>query len=148
MSICSSVTVRRVDWNSWQQTSGSEELKIGDQSWFVRSCRNLLSCRNLSVSPLMFSASNRHPDLTVRLCASNLRFSRPPLLTLPNSIHIFSLLPCLNSLPVAFICCSRKALAIHRRPTELDFKAVSLLLLAGDVALNPGPTSRLENWLN
>ena len=44
-------------------------------------------------------------------------------------------------LPVAFICCSRKVLAIHRRPTELDFKAVSLLLLAGDVALNPGPTA-------
>ena len=94
----------------------------------------------------MFSASNRHPDLTCTLCAGSLRLSRPPLVTLPDSIPICSsLLPSFNSLPVAFICCSWKVLTIHCRPTELDFKAVSLLLLAGDVALNPGPTTQLHD---
>ena len=101
----------------------------------------------LIVSLLMFSASNRHPDLTCTLCAGSLRLSRPPLVTLPDSIPIWSsLLPSFNSLPVAFICCSRKVLTIHRRPTELDFKAISLLLLAGDVALNPGPTTPLHDY--
>ena len=98
------------------------------------------------VSLLMFSASNRHPDLTCTLCARSLRLFRPPLVTLPNSIPIWSsLLPSFNSLLVAFICRSRKVPAIHRRPTELDFKAVSLLLLAGDVALNPGPITPLHD---
>ena len=94
----------------------------------------------------MFSASNRHPDLTFTPCARSLHLLRPPLVTLPNSIPICaSLLPSFNRPPVAFICCSRKVLAIHRRPTELDFKAVSLLRLAGDVALKPGPTTPLHD---
>ena len=100
----------------------------------------------LIVSLLMFSAYTRHPDFTCTLCARSLRLFRPPLDTLLNSIPICSsLLPSFNSLPVAFICCSREVLAIHRRPAELDFKAVSLLILAGDVALNPGPTTPLND---
>ena len=102
----------------------------------------------LIVSLLMFSASNRHPDLTVTLCARSLRLFRLPLVTLPNSIPICSLCchPSTLFLSHSSVVHSWKVLAIHRRPTELDFKAVSLLLLAGDVALNPGPTTPLHDY--
>ena len=43
------------------------------------------------------------------------------------------------------MCCSRKILAIHRRPTELHFKTVCFLLLAGDVPLNSGPNTPLHD---
>ena len=66
----------------------------------------------LIVSLLLFWASNLHPDLTVTLCARSLRLFRPPLVTLPNSVPICSsLLPSFGSLPMAFICCSRKVMA-------------------------------------
>ena len=93
---------------------------------------------------------NRHPALTVTLCGRNLRLFRLYLSLFSRTLFLF----------VVVLCCHPSALfLLHSSvvvekfsqftvygPSELDFEAVSLLLLAGDVALNPGPTTPLHDY--
>ena len=74
------------------------------------------------------------------LCRS---YSTPPLAPKPAVVIQSSLLPTLNTLPLPYICSNRKLLPIP--PTKLNFTTAFLLLLAGDVAVNPGPTTQHHN---
>ena len=60
----------------------------------------------------------------------------------PFNILCSSLLPSLDSLPSLCFCSNRRPKPLPR--VQLNFAAALLLLLSGDVSLNPGPTRNLR----
>ena len=93
----------------------------------------------LWVSCLFFlsvSFAHRHPSFCI---CSKLHHSVPLGLKVGVSIDT-SLSPSLNTLPALNVCCNRKLLPLPR--SKLGFRPSLLLLLAGDVAVNPGPVTR------
>ncbi len=95
----------------------------------------------MSVSCVCRSPSSRDTRLGLRLSSR----SSPVLTAVPTptggvSIDT-SLSASLNTLPILHICCNRKLLPLpHTRP-NLSLCSSLLLLLAGDIAVNPGPAS-------
>lgn len=81
-------------------------------------------------------------DLDFILCRA-----RPPMPTsYPHPVPVVAVNPSLshslNALPALNICCNRKLLPLPR--TKLNLSVGLLLLLAGDVSVNPGPTHNLR----
>ena len=85
-----------------------------------------------------FILSIAHRDESFTLCARCFS-SAPVIRPEPQSQICAFLSQNLNTMPALYVCCHRRLLPLP--PSRLTFASTFLLLLAGDVSVNPGPSS-------
>ncbi len=92
----------------------------------------------------LLSCSAAYRGSSFALCK---QLSKPPIVSCPRSQlpPLCSFLSGnLNTLPALHVCCNRKLLPLPCSHQNLPFCAALLLLLAGDVSVNPGPIRSLR----
>lgn len=90
------------------------------------------------ISVFCFSLSFASRESTFSLCSKTKHSPALPYPYAGVSLDT-SLSPSLNTLPTLHICCNRNLLPLPTIRTKLGVRPLLLLLLAGDVAVNPGP---------
>jgi len=98
---------------------------------------------SLLVTSFLLAVSLIHRDTSFALCTTYGRPARQ-INAWKNSCIGSSLSPNLNTLPALHICCDRRLLPLPLANRNLHFLSSFLLLLAGDVSVNPGPAHCLR----
>lgn len=88
----------------------------------------------------LLHVSVAHRDSKFALCMSNQNTS--PVHPMMGTYICPCLSPCFDTLPTLHMCCDRKLLPLPR--SHLHFSTALLLLLSGDVSVNPGPPRSLR----